>query len=108
MKEFAAAVEAQKSATSRSANGTAPAPAADPVPKASHVVSESINMDKMAVEAAGIQTSQQEMSFEQAVGTSINEDRLVAEASKMQAGTDLKEQTQMLGQFEDFVKKNQP
>jgi hypothetical protein len=112
MKEFAAAVENQKKTESEQKAAPAPAavaapaaaPAAEPV---GEIDLGAMDVDKMAAEAAKItDTSGPEISFEEAVGTNLNEDKLLAEASGME-GTSLAEEKKLLGQFEDYVKKNQ-
>jgi hypothetical protein len=106
MKEFAAAVENQKKVGSEQPASTAASPQQAAAPEG-EIDLGAMDVDKMAAEAAKItDSSGPEISFEEAVGTNLNEDKLLAEASGME-GPALAEEKKLLGQFEDYVKKNQ-
>lgn len=101
MAEFNAAVEKQQ--------GDAPVePAAPPAPAeeaAATVDLGAMDVDKMMAEAAAIKSDGPDVSAEQALGVTLDENKLLQEATALQGVTP--EDKKLMGQFENFVKKNE-
>ncbi|PIS11193.1 MAG: hypothetical protein COT73_05260 [Bdellovibrio sp. CG10_big_fil_rev_8_21_14_0_10_47_8] len=122
MAEFAAAVEKQKvsapaapAGDGKAAAPAAPAPAATAVaaaapaaavPTADDASLGSMDMDKMMAEAAGISAANvPDINPEQALGTEVDENKLLQEAKALEAVKP--EDKALMGEFENFVKKNE-
>ncbi len=114
MAEFAAAVEKQKTGDEAPAAPpapSAPAPAAAPAaeaapaaPQAAEVDLGNIDIDKMVAEAANIKSDGPEVSAEAALGTGVDENKLLQEAAAL--GGVSAEDKKLMGDFENFVKKD--
>jgi hypothetical protein len=127
MAEFAAAVQKQKTgdpaavaakpaaaapkpATPAAAPTPAPAKAATPVEKSEPKAEDSsilgeVDIEKMVQEAGGISLDGPEVSAEQALGTGIDEEKLLQEAKALQGVNP--DEKKLMGDFENFVKKNE-
>ncbi|MEZ0393297.1 MAG: hypothetical protein ACAH59_13845 [Pseudobdellovibrionaceae bacterium] len=89
MAEFDAAVENQKPKTEAEAT----------------VDLGQMDMDKMMAEAAGIKTNVPEVDPAQALGSSLDENKLLQEAAALEDVSS--EDKKLMGEFENFVKKNE-
>lgn len=108
MKEFASAVEAQSGGASTSASAQAPA---DEIPKVSGAAAgevadldADVNMDKMLSEAGGLDANAAAPAADP-LEANLDSDKLLSEASTMEQPALKPEDQQLMGQFEDFVKK---
>lgn len=104
MAEFNAAVEKQQSETGAATPAAAAAPEA-PQEEASGVDLGAMDVDKMMAEAAAIKSDGPEISAEQALGVGLDENKLLQEATALQGVSP--EDKKLMGQFENFVKKNE-
>jgi hypothetical protein len=115
MAEFAAAVERQKTdsgsesgePTAVAAPATAASGSGAPVAGAIEASADlgQMDMDKMIAEAAEIKTDVPDVDPEKALGTGVDENKLIQEAAALE-GVSAEDQ-KLMGEFENFVKKNE-
>lgn len=106
MAEFAAAVEKQKGGAAPTAAAVETPVSAPETPKAEGEFNlGEVDIEKMVQEAGGITGDGPEVTAEQALGTSVDAEKLLQEASALQGVNP--EEKKLMGDFENFVKKNE-